>query len=156
MQLSLSIFLSYASVSVSTWRPSGFRWPFWFELAVSQCRDVWMGDQYLSWLFLCLYFFPGCCRLCYPSREQLKLIWIVAQTFSTFHSSDNATGYRRLLRFSSWYLVWVWGWCRPNKCLWRCALSDLSLTGGLIRTRKIPVNFEKDWPLALDPGPFPL
>lgn len=87
--------------------------------------------------FLCLYFSPGCCRLCYPSREQLKLIWTVAQTFSTSCSSENATGYRRLLRFSSWHLVWVWI-SRRNKCLWRCTLSDLSLAGVLIRTRNDP------------------
>lgn len=85
--------------------------------------------------FLCLYFSPGCCRLCYPSREELKLIWIAAQTFS----NDNGTGYRRyILRDSSWYLVWVWGWYRSNKCLWRWTLRDLSLTGGRIRTRNDP------------------
>lgn len=56
----------------------------------------WAINTFLD-CFLCLSFSLGWCRLWYPNRVQLKSIWNVAWTFSTFHGCDKATGHGRLL-----------------------------------------------------------
>lgn len=62
--------------------------------SVQRCVDG-QSIPFLIVFYVCLFLWDSADW--YPNRVQLKSIWNVARTFSTFHGCDKATGHGRLL-----------------------------------------------------------
>lgn len=60
-----------------------------------------MGDQYLSWLFFMSLFFSRMLQTLLSQQRGAEVALNCSSDIQHFHGSDNATGYRKLLRLSS-------------------------------------------------------